>query len=298
MLDTKLYTLIKVAELGNFTRASEALGLTQPAVSQHIKALEEHYGVRLFGRSGLKLVITKEGEKVLAAAKAMLAINNNLMSELSGVDYGVHELSIGITHTMESNLIAQILTRYASENDVTIKLITDTQPALFSGIKNYELDVAVVDGAVTDPDLMSLTLDTDSLVLIADPQHRFASRSSIGLDDIKKEKLILRLPTSSTSSLFKSSLESRGMSLGEFDVILEVDNIATIKNLVRQGYGVSVLARSACMDELRKGKLSALPIEGMSMYRELNIVYSKEFMYKDFLKSIEAFYHEASSYLS
>ena len=298
MLDTKLYTLIKVAELGNFTRASEALGLTQPAVSQHIKALEEQYGVRLFGRSGLKLVITKEGEKVLAAAKAMLAINNNLMSDLSGVDFGVRELSIGITHTMESNLIAQILTRYASENDVTIKLITDTQPALFSRIKNYELDLAIVDGANTDPDLMSLTLDTDSLVLIVDPQHRFASRSSIGIEDIKKEKLIQRLPSSGTSNMFKSSLESRGMSMSEFDVILEVDNIATIKDLVRLGYGVSVLARSACADELGKGKLVALPIDGMSMYRELNIVYSRDFMYKDFLKSIEAFYHEARGYLS
>ena len=298
MLDTKLYTLIKVAELGNFTRASEALGLTQPAVSQHIKALEEQYGVRLFGRSGPKLVITREGEKVLAAAKAMLAINNNLMSELSGVDHGVRELSIGITHTMESNLIAQILTRYASENDVTIKLITDTQTALFSMIKNYELDLAIVDGANTDPALMSLTLDTDSLVLIVDPKHRFASRSSIGIEDIKKEKLIQRLPSSGTSNMFKSSLESRGMSMSEFDVILEVDNIATIKDLVRLGYGVSVLARSACADELGKGKLVALPIEGMSMYRELNIVYSRDFMYKEFLKSIEAFYHEASGYLS
>lgn len=292
MLDAKLYTLIKVAELGNFTKASEAIGITQPAVSQHIKALEEHYGVRLFGRSELKLVITREGEKVLAAAKAMLAINNNLMSELSGGNYGAKELSIGITHTMESNLIAQILTRYASENDVTIKLITDTQAALAKRIKNFELDVAVVDGANTDPDLMSLTLDTDSLVLIVAPGHRFSSRSSVGIDDIKKEKLILRLPSSGTHNLFKSSLESRGISASEFDVILEVDNIATIKDLVRLGYGVSVLAKSACQDELRKGKLLALPIEGMDMSRELRIIYSKDFIYKDFLKSIERFYHE------
>ena len=136
------------------------------------------------------------------------------------------------------------------------------------------------------------------LVLIADPQHRFAAKSSVSLEDIKKEKLILRLPSSGTSNMFKSAVESRGGSMNDFDVILEVDNIATIKDLVRLGYGVSVLARSACADELRKGKLSALPIEGMSMSRELNIIYSKDFMYREFLSSIESFYREASSYLS
>ena len=292
MLDTKLYTLLKVAEQGSFTRAASLLGLTQPAVSQHIKALEDEYGVKIFDRSGSRLIVTREGEKMIAAAKAMRTINSKLQGELSGANYGAMDLNIGITHTVESNKIAQILTKYASEKGVTIKLITDTQEKLFRRLRNFELDLAIVDGAVTDPEFRKLTLDTDSLVLVVSPEHSFASRSSITIDDIKGEKLILRLPSSGTGNLFTSTVESRGISMAEFNVILEVDNIATIKDLVRAGYGVSVLAKSACADELGKGKLIALPIESMNMIREINIVYTRDFQYDAFLKEIVAYYRE------
>ena len=294
MLDTKLYSLIKVAELGNYTRAAESLGFTQPAVSQHIKLLEEEYGIRIFGRVGQKLVITREGERLLQAAKSMLAIHNNLLSEFSERDHGTRDLCIGITHTMESNLIASVITRYAIENDVTVKLITDTLAGLSSRIKNYEIDAAVVDGSVADPELSSTTLDTDSLMLITAPEHRFSSKNMVSIEDIKSERLILRLPSSGTSNMFKASLQSRGIDLGEFNIILEVDNIATIKDMIRLNYGVSVLAKSACADELRKGKLAALPIEDMSMLRELNIIYSKSFQYKNFITSVERLYAETN----
>ena len=294
MLDTKLYTLLKVYELGNFTKAADALGLTQPAVSQHIKLLEEEYGVAIFDRSTNHLIVTREGEKIISAAKAMLAINNNLAAELSSGNFGARELNIGITHTMESNLIAQILTEYASKTGVTIRLITDTQPNLARRIKNYELDLAFTDGVCHDPELTCLTLDTDSIVLVVAPEHRFAGRSSVSVESVKKENLILRLSTSGTGNMFKASVESNGMRMSEFNVILEVDNIATIKDLVRQGYGVSVLAKSACASELGKGKLVALPIDELKMVRELDIIYLKEFRYTEFLQDIIRLYKDQS----
>ena len=292
MLDTKLYTLLKVAEQGSFTKAADMLGLTQPAVSQHIRALEEEYGVRIFDRSANRLIITREGEKVIATARAMRTINNKLKDELSGIIFGARDLNIGITHTVESSRIAQVLTRYASERNVTIKLISGDQEKLARRIRSCELDLAIVDGALTDPQLKHLTLDTDSLVLIVAPEHRFAGRQRVDIDDIKSEKLILRLPSSGTLSLFAATVESRGISMSEFNVILEVDNVATIKDLVRAGYGVSLLARSACADELYKGKLIALPIRDMNMTREINIIYSKDFQYESFLKDIVALYAE------
>ena len=132
------------------------------------------------------------------------------------------------------------------------------------------------------------SLRKDSPVMIRGKKKN----STSGQEVMMKEKLILRLPSSGTSNMFKASVESRGMSMSEFDVILEVDNIATIKDLVRQGYGVSVLAESACADELRKGKLIALPIEDMDMIRELSIIHLKDFHYTDFLNEIIRLYRE------
>lgn len=86
--------------------------------------------------------------------------------------------------------------------------------------------------------------------------------------------------------LFESALESNGESIQSFDVTLEVDNIATIKDLIRKDLGVSILPRSACLDELRKGKIAALPVENLSMVRETRIVYNKDFTHTDMLNEI------------
>ena len=283
MLDTKLYSLLKVAEYRNYTQAAKALNLTQPAVSQHIHALEDELGVRLFERAGNRLVLTRSGERAVTAARAITALYSNLKYDLSETGSGVRELNIGITHTAESNRISEALAKYVSENrNMRIRLITDTQSNLKRKLKSYELDMAITDGSVEDKDLITRLLDTDRLVLVADPSHPLAQKTSVTIDDIRHEKLILRLPTSGTGNMFISALQSQDINIDAFNIILEVENIATIKDLVRNHYGVSVLAESACLDEIMKKKLIALPIEQLNMKREINILYMNGFTYSDF----------------
>ncbi|MBR2809104.1 MAG: LysR family transcriptional regulator [Erysipelotrichaceae bacterium] len=293
MLDSKIYTLLKVAETGNYTRAGKLLNLTQPAVSQHIRALETETGVKIFERTGNRLILTREGEKVLKCAKAMLSLYNNLKSDLQDQASGKLSLNIGITHTVESNRISEALAKYVSSYPgLTVKLITDTMDKLRDKLKNFELDFAIIDGKISDPAFNQMQLDMDSLMLVTSPDHVLAGKSIVTIQDIKKEKLILRSPNSGTRNLFIASLESQNISIDEFDVILEVDNIATIKNLVRQGYGVSVLPKSACVDDTKKKLLSALPIENMSMIREINIVYGTAFNYPELLQNLSRIYNE------
>ncbi|HOJ09564.1 MAG TPA: LysR substrate-binding domain-containing protein [Clostridiales bacterium] len=157
---------------------------------------------------------------------------------------------------------------------------------------NYELDLAIVEGKVNDASINSLLLGTDYLVLVVPNNHRLAKKSMVTINDIKKEKMILRLPNSGTRNLFIAHLESLNMSLAEFNVILEVDNIATIKDLIRRYYGVSIFARSACLDELSKGKITVLPIEKLSMVRETSILYHQGFNHTDFLQDNTKLYNE------
>ena len=114
----------------------------------------------------------------------------------------------------------------------------------------------------------------------------------ITINDLKKEKMILRLPDSATRIMFDSTLNTINESIDNFNVILEVDNIATIKDLVRKNLGVSILARSACLDEIKKDKLCAVTIENLSMIRETNIVYNKLFNYTNILQTIYKTYTE------
>ena len=291
MLDPKLDTLLLVAEKKNFTRAAQALSLTQPAVSHHISQLEQELGVRLFVRGNGDLMLTPEGETVLRYVRRMKALEKKMAEELQEAGRRLTRLRSGITHTAESSIVAEVLARYTNENPgISITIVTDNINNLYDMLENFELDLAVVEGRSTRPELSALMLDTDYLVCVLANTHPLSHSSMITLDEIRQEKLILRLPNSETRVRFESALAAIGESIADFQVILEVDNVATIKDLIRKNLGISILARSACMDELRKGKLTALPIENLSMARETNLVYHRDFAHKETLQDILALY--------
>lgn len=287
MIETRLYTLLSVVEHQSFTRAAQELSLTQPAVSQHIKYLEKNLGIKIFNRIDNTLIPTVEGEIVIKYARRNIALYQRMKQSLLNEKLQMRKLVVGITHTAESNAVAEMFGKYSIQNPGTsISIVSDTISNLYTMLKNYEIDLAVVEGKVHDRSINSLLLDTDSLVLVVSNKHPLAEKSMVTINDLKKEDLILRRPSSGTRNLFVAHLESNNMSLDDFNLILEVDNIATIKDLIRRGIGVSILARSACLEEIKKGKLTALPIENLSMIREINIIYPHDFGHEEMLKQI------------
>ena len=295
MLDARLETLLTICEKSSFTKAAEALALTQPAVSHHIKMLENELGVHLFVRARGELKLTPEGEIVAQYARRMKAMQEKMLRALADAEKQMSSIRVGITHTAESNTIAEVLAKYtASTPGMRVTIITDTIRNLYDMIDHYEVDLAIVEGKTQDPELNALLLDTDYLVCVVSNHSALAKKSMVTLADIQKERMILRLPGSGTQNLFLSHLESMGRSIEEFNVVLQVDNIATIKDLIRKDLGISILARSACMDELRKGKLTALPIENLSMVRETNILYHKDFSHPEVLQAITRLYQETA----
>ncbi|HZK46006.1 MAG: LysR family transcriptional regulator [Eubacteriales bacterium] len=295
MLGTKMETLLAVVEYKNFTKAAEALALTQPAVSHHISQLEEELGAVLFVRSKGGLKLTPQGEIAVKYARRLKALDQKLHRELINVEKSITNLRIGITHTAESNLTTQVLAKCANQRQgLSITITTDTIKNLYEMLENYEIDLAIVEGSPTGSSFSSLMLDTDYLVCAMAVTHRLANHAMVTLSELKGEQMILRLPSSATRALFESTLESINDSIENFNVTIEVDNIATIKDLVRKELGVSILPKSACMDELGKGKLAALPIENLSMVRETRIVYNRDFSHFDILQEITKTYQETA----
>ena len=293
MLDNKLLSLVAVYECGSFVGAAKRLSVTQPAVSQHIKALETELGVVIFDRVGGKLIVTKQGERVIRCAQKMIGLSNVLKQGLSDGRYLRDRLTIGVTHTAESNPIAAALAKYCAENEgISIKLITNPIKDLYRMLKTYELDMAVVEGRKPDPSLKFILLDTDYLVLAVPAGHPLAKKNLVTLAELKRERLILRLPNSGTRSLFKAHLESNNMNVSDFNVILELDNVATIKDLIRRDFGVSILPKSVCLDEIKRGEIAVLPVENLSMVREMNLACRSDFTETDILHDIVNAYNE------
>ena len=296
MLDPKLETLLTVYEKGSFTQAAASLSLTQPAVSHHIDLLEKELGVRIFYRRRKgPLQLTPEGEIVLRYAKRIQALYQHMRQRLEDLPRQITRLRVGITHTAESNHMTEVLAKYSSETPgVSISIITDTINNLYDMLSNFQLDLAVVEGKLPEPGIDAVLLDTDYLACVMSNHNPLSQQSMVTLDDLRREKMILRPATSATRSLFESHLQSLNLSIADFNVMLEVDNIATIKDLIRKDLGVSILARSACMDEWRKGKLTLLPIENLSMIRQTNLLYHHDFPHRQLLKDLTRIYRETA----
>ena len=290
MVNPKLTTLLIVSETLNISKAAKLLNLTQPAVSQHLKSLETEFNAKIFVRGANGMKITPEGEIILKYARRINALYQSLPIAIEDYKHGFKRLNVGVTQTAELSGITELFANYGGAKAGTrIKIISDTINNLYMMLKFYELDLIIVEGKIKDKGFNSILLDTDYLVLAVSNMNPLSKKSMVTLDELKREKLILRLPESGTRTLFEAHLKSNNYALDEFNVILEVDQTAIIKDLVKRNFGVAVLARSVCRKDVRENKFKLIPIQNLSMMREINLVYHKDFD-PDTLSDITALY--------
>ena len=295
-MDAKLETFLAVCETKNFTSAAKKLHLTQPAVSQHIKQLEQEYGVKLFARVNNEMVLTKDGEIMLKYANRIQSLYENLSRKLIESKKFTKYLTIGITHTSESNITPEILAEYSSENGgLHIKVISDTIKNLYDKLSNYQIDLAVIEGKVNLKKFSSILLGTDSLMAVMSISNPLSGKRVITIDDLKKERLILRTLESGTTSLFIDELEKNNLSIDDFQIYLELDSVGSIKDLVMKNFGVSILPRSACVKEIKEKQLVAVPIENLNMVREISLAYMDGNVEREVLEDISSIYRERVS---
>lgn len=291
MLDAKLETLLTVADCKSFTKAADLLSLTQPAVSHHICQLEKECNATLFFRGKGEFRLTPEGEIAVTYARRLKALHKKMLCQIADEQKHISRFRIGITHTSENNTITEALAKYAKENtNTSITIITKPINILYDMLENYELDIAIVEGKRLSSKLNYFMLDTDCLMCALSNDNPLSRQSMVTIRELKNQNMILRLPTSATRQLFEASLLSINESIENFNVSLEVDNVGTIKNLVQKNFGISILPKSACMRDVNKGKLTVLPVENLSMMREMNVAYNKDFVHLDALKDIVRYY--------
>lgn len=296
MINARFHTLLEVYKQGSITKAAQSLNLTQPAVSQHIKHLEDEYNVKLFFRGDKELKLTEDGEILIKYAKRINSLEQSLVTALKNRKRNIRHLTIGVTQSLEMGLSTNLFPAFCDENPKThVTIISDTIQNLYQKLKTYELDVILIDGKISDSNFNSILLDTDYLVLAVGNDNPLSKKSVVTLDELKREKLILRLPGAGTRTLFENNLGSNNQSIDDFNVILEVDNISIIKELVKNNFGVSVLAHSTCLSEIKKNKFTVIPVENLSITREINLIYHQDFEYTDILNDITRLYHKVSA---
>jgi len=291
MISNKAQTLIMLAKVKNYSKTAKLLSLTQPAVTHQIKQLEEEYQVKIFHNGRKTLTLTQEGEIMLQYAHQLDTLDKKLRQALEDSKSSIRRFKVGITATVSEYIVSQLFVTYCSEHpEVKINIIIDNIKNIYNMLQTFELDWAIVEGELPNQDYVTVLLDTDYLCLVVSPKHPLAKRSSVELSGLKKERFILRSPDTSTRQVFEEHLLRHGENIKNFNIIIEIDNIATIKELVEADLGVTIMAHSACREEEVSGRLVIVPIRNFNMSREVNMVYHCYFEHTSVLDEIRNIY--------
>ncbi|MCK9236108.1 MAG: LysR family transcriptional regulator [Acholeplasmataceae bacterium] len=277
MINDKLNTLVVLAREKKYTKTAEILNISQPAVTQHIKALEDYYQIKIFDKKGRDLILTTEGKVLVKNAKRLIALNHNIEKELVSDFTEFKRLDIGITLTAGSYFIPEILNVLKEEfPEIRYNFHTDITENIYERLKYYELDFAIIDGNPHNDEFVSKLLLKDKLIVIAPNHHPLKDKKGIDFSELKNEKFILRHEKAHTRKVFENYLSSQIENVDELDVILEIDNTALIKQLIIEGHGISVMSKAVCEANLRAGTFVELDINDFNIERGIYLIYRKE----------------------
>ncbi len=273
-MDTRqLAAFCAVVELHSFSQAAERLGVTQPAVSMQIRALEERFGHRLLDRSGRRVEPTEAGQRLYRGAQRLIMLEEQLQSEVASVEEGElrGRLEIGSSTGPGERVLPLLLCEFQRQSSaVSISLsVSDTQTVV-ERVADRELELGVVGAARKHRGVVFEPFFRDDVVLACKPDHRFADRT-ITLDELRAEPLIVMQEGAGVRQLLEDELRPHGARLRDLNVQLELGLQESVRSAVLAGYGVAFIARSALESELAAKQLACARVEGLDPAREISI---------------------------
>lgn len=275
MLDFRMETFLAVCKYLNYTRAAEALDLTQPAVTQHIQHLQTHYGVKLFEYKDKRLRLTPEGVLLRDSAATMLHDEHKLMRDLKTCREGRRTLRFGATLTIGGYELPEKLARYLKNYPETdVHMTVENTQTLLSLLDQGILDFALVEGYFQKSEYDSILWSIEPYVCVCAPGHEFLSEPP-RLEDLFCETIILRDPGSGSREVLARVLEERNFQLEDFRHITQISDLQAIKSLTEADCGITFLYRKAAERELAQGRLREVAVEGFHVSHEFTFLWRK-----------------------
>ncbi len=274
MIERKLMIFRMAAELGNFTEAAVALGMTQPNVTRQVAQLEKELGVELFIREGRGIKLTPGGKMLLGETEQLIAAATMVVGKVRSAAAGIKRYRIGATMTAGGYVLPTLLTLFMREHpeshlDVQIGNTADISEML----KKHLLDMALIEGPFDGNCFFSTRLLRDELKVVSAPgcfsgkEFRLAEYLKAG------GRFILRENGSGTRYYFNEYLQTHNLPPPQDANVVEANDFETIKRMVRDGFGITVISELAIVDELAAGSLESFAATEGGLRREMNFIY-------------------------
>jgi len=264
-------------KLSSFSGAAEALHLTQPTVSGHIKNLESDLGVMLLDRLGKRVVPTAEGEILYRYGQKLLALRDHARQEIEAISGKMSGLlKIGGSTIPGAYILPALIGAFKKEHpSLSVQLMIDDTAKVTQAVKDGDLCIGVVGARVADGHLESHTFLTDELVVAVPAGHHWAHKKIIPVEALKTEPFIQREEGSGTRRIMEDHLEKAGFSLADLNMVAVVGSSDAVRQAVKAGLGISILSIRALKDDIQAGRISAVRLKGLKLERSFSIILLK-----------------------
>lgn len=273
-MDTRqLAAFCAVVERCSFSQAADRLGVTQPAVSLQVRALEKRLGAQLLDRSGRRVEPTEAGRRLYRGAQRLLQLEEQLLDEVAAEGDGAlaGELSIGASTGPAAIVVPVLLCEFQRRNPgVRVALeVHDTQ-AVVELVAERELELGIVGAARRHRGVRFEPLLHDEVILICPPGHPFAGRT-VAVEELQTAPLILMQEGAGVRQVVEDELRRVGVRLRDLDVRLQLGLQESVRSAVRAGFGVTFISRTAVEHDLAAGLVAEARLAGMDGRREISL---------------------------
>jgi DNA-binding transcriptional LysR family regulator len=270
-MDTRqLAAFCEVVERRSFSDAAARLGVTQPAVSQQVRALEQRLGTQLLDRSGRRVEPTEAGMRLYRGAQRMLAFEEQLLEELGEPEGPLRgTLEIGASTGPAAIVLPLLLCEFQRDNpDLRIELsVSDTQ-SVVELVAERRLELGIVGAARRHRSVAFEPFFRDEVILVTPPGHPFAGKT-IEVDELSQGPLIVMQQGAGVRQMVEDELRKSGRRLRDLEAPLELGLQESVRSAVQAGYGVSFISRRAVESDLAVGTLAEARVRGLDLAREI-----------------------------
>ncbi|MCM0647116.1 selenium metabolism-associated LysR family transcriptional regulator [Clostridium swellfunianum] len=270
----QIEAFITVAKYKSFSKAADAIFLSQPTISAQVSALEKELAVQLFDRSSKEVRLTSYGEAFLEYAIDIINTRNAAVYHMSSFTNNIlGRFSLAASSTPCNSIVPMLVDRFSQKYpQVTFNITEMPSGDIIENILKFDCEIGLVGSKVSDDRINSYKLTEDELILISKPSLKIPDYVSI--EALLKEQFIFRERHSATRKSFEKAMLETELDISRLNVCYEVNSLDTLLQLVKRGLGVSIVSKGVCEDYISSGNIKASKINDLDLRRYIYLITS------------------------